>query len=255
MVEQSLKILLVYDDLETRNQIEETLRISDIEKFRLESVPSQVIIQGDSVLNYHDVCIVESVGQRASQLILTLKAVLDCPIVAVTWDSGSEVLNALHCGAYDCLIRNHLTPAKLEESICAVLDKARNLDQLGQYERWYLGLVENSSDLIFTQDLTGIFTSINRVVETLTGHQQDEVVGMHLRQIVAPEYAEVVWSSHLGMLEDRRPIRRELSILSKSRQRIPVQMSNHLVYKHGAPVGVQGVMRARLQVVSLRAAM
>jgi PAS domain S-box-containing protein len=255
MVEQSLKILVVYDDLETRNQIEETLRTSDIDEFRLESVSSQVIIQGDSVRNCHDVCIVESVGQRASQLIKSLKALLDCPIVAVTWDSGTEVLNALHCGASDCLIRNHLTPAKLEESICAVLDTARNLDELGKYERYYLGLVENSSDLIFTQELNGIFSSINRVIETLTGHRQDEVIGMHIRQLVAPEYVDVVWSSHLGILEDRRPIKHDLSLLSKSRQRIPVQMSRHLVYRHGAPVGLQGVMRARFQVVSLRAAM
>ena len=254
MLDHSLRILLVYDSNDSRSYLEQILTSSDIEEFRLECVPAQRIIQGDSTQRTHDVCIVESIGERATQLILSLKATLNCPILVLTWNSGSEVLNALHCGASDCLIRNELTAAKLEEAIIAVVDQARTLETLSRYERWYLSLVENSSDLIFTQDLEGNFSSINPAVEKLTGYSQDEIVGMNFRQIVAPEYTDLVWKSILRMLEDRRPSNRELAIVSKNWRRIPVRMSTHLVYEFGNPIGLQGVMRAQGRRVLLRAA-
>jgi PAS domain S-box-containing protein len=254
MAETGLKILFVYDTDDSRCHLEEILRTSDIDEFRLECVPSHLIVQGDAINLAHDVCIVESVGFRATQLILTLKGVLSCPIIVLTWDSGEEVLNALRSGAADCLIRNHLTPAKVEESILAAIEQARRLDTLSRYERWYLSLMENSPDLIFTQDLDGRIESINPAVEAITGYSQDEIIGMNIRQLVAAEYQELVKSRYEQMLADHRPTSREVVIVAKNRQRIPVQMSSHLIYKHGAPVGIQGMMRAHHNVVSLRAA-
>jgi hypothetical protein len=158
MLDQSLKVLLVYDSPDSRIQIEEVLNNSDIDEFRLECIPSELIIQGGSYNHVPDVCLVESIGQRATQLIMTLKTTLHCPIIVITWNSGDEVLNALHCGATDCLIRNQLTAPRLEEAIFAAVEQARTLANLGKYERWYLSLLENTSDLIFTQDLEGNFS-------------------------------------------------------------------------------------------------
>ncbi|HEY6802191.1 MAG TPA: PAS domain S-box protein [Pyrinomonadaceae bacterium] len=253
MVESGLKILLVYDNDESRRQLEEILRTSDIEEFRLESVPAYLIMQDGALNSIQDVCIIESVGCRAIQLIQGLKALLSCPIIVLSWDSGSEVLSALRAGATDCIIRNHLTPAVLEESIFSSIDQAQHRNALDQYERWYLSLVENSEDLIFTQDLSGTFSSINRMVERLTGYTQDEVIGMNIKQLVAPEYQELMRERYQQMLADHRPCSRELVIVSKHWQRIQVQMSSHLVYKHGSPVGIQGTMRVHHNVVSLRA--
>ena len=253
MADASLKILLVYDNDESRCHIEEILRTSDIDEFRLESVPVQLIAEGEAINLNHDVCIVESIGMQVTQLLLTLKAGLSCPIIVLTWDSGTEVLNALRAGAADCLIRNKLNSAQLEESIFAAIDRARHIDLLSQYECRYLSLVENSSDLIFTQDLQGTFTSINRAVESITGYTQDEVIGMNIRQLVAPEYQELVRRRQEQMLADHRICDRELVLVSKNWQRITVQMSSHLIYKHGTPVGVQGTMRAQAKFVSLRA--
>ena len=254
MSEPSLKVLLVYDSPDSKNQVEQVLNSSDIDEFRLECVPSELIIQDGSHKLVPDVCLVESIGQRAAQLITTLKATLQCPIIVITWNSADEVLNALHCGATDCLIRNQLTAPRLKEALFAAVEQARTLANLGQYERWYLSLLENTSDLIFTQDLEGNFSSINRAVEELTGYTQDEILGMNFRQIVAPEYAELVWKSTVRMLEDRRPSSRDLAIISKTWRRIPVRMSSHLVYELGKPIGVQGIMRAQGRTVLLRAA-
>ena len=252
MRNQRLSVLLVYDNIDSKSVIEEILRTSDIEQFRLECIPSHLIITGVRHTP-HDVCLVESVGSQTTHLIQTLKATLNCPIIVLTWDSGSEVLNALHCGADDCLIRNKLTPAALEESICSVVDRARALDELAQYQRWYMGLVENSSDLIFTSDLNGNFTFINHAVEKLTGYLQSEVLGMHFQQIFAPEESELAWSWIAKMLEDRKPMVREVALLSKNWRRVNARMTTHLIYRHGAPIGFQGVIRTQGSMVSLRA--
>ena len=254
MTVSRLKILLVFDNDDSRSHVEEILRTSDIDEFRLESVPVQLIAQGEAINLDHDVCILESVGFRATQLIQTLKAALSCPIIVMTWDSGTEVLSALRAGAADCLIRNKVSSAQLEEAICSAIEQSRHLDRLGQYERWYLSLVENSKDLIFTQDLHGTFTSINKALESITGYTQDELIGMNIRQLVAPEYQEVIKRRYEEMLADHRICARELVIVSKNWQRIQVQMSSHLIYKHGTPVGVQGLMRVEHKVVSLRVA-
>lgn len=252
MKSQSLNVLLVYDNIDSKNFIEEVLRTSDIEQFSLECIPAQLVLKGVQHTR-HDVCLVESLGSLATELILTLKATLNCPIIFVTWDSGTEVLNALHAGASDCLIRNKLTPATLEESICSVVDRARALDELGQYERWYLSLVENSSDLIFTCDLEGTFSFINHAFEKVTGYSQSDVMGMNFRQVFTPEEAELVWSWIAKMLEDRKPVIREVTLLSKNWRRVTVRMTTHLIYRHGAPIGFQGVIRAQGSTVSLRA--
>jgi PAS domain S-box-containing protein len=253
MAETGLNILIVYDNDESRCQLEEILHTSDIETFRLESVPAHLVMQETALNSNHDICIIESVGLCATQLIQALKVVLNCPIIVLTWDSGSEVLQALRAGATDCIIRNHLTPAALEQSIFSSIDQAQHRNALDQYERWYLGLVENSEDLIFTQDLNGTFNSINRMVERLTGYTQDEVIGMNIRQLVAPEYQELMRQRYQQMFADHRPCNRELVIVSKHWQRVQVQITSHLIYKHGSPVGIQGTMRVHHNVVSLRA--
>ena len=239
--EPDLRILLVYESLDIPDEIEKTLLNSNFENFHFECL--SVPLNSGGTPGKHDICLLESTGDSAIQHLLRLKALLNCPILVLTRDSGTEVLNALRYGAADCLIRGRLNPAELEESICVAVENARVLQSLDQYERWYLSLIEHSNDLIFTQDLEGNISSISQVVQKLTGFTPDEMVGMNFRQFIAPEYSDLLWKNMIRMLEDRQPSTIELAIVSKNRNRIRVRMTAHLVYRHGAPTGIQGVMR------------
>src|SRR5215467_6914140 len=52
----------------------------------------------------------------------------------------------------------------------------------------YAELFENANDVIFTHDLTGTLTSINKAGEALTGYTRDEALGCNLVTLIAPEH-------------------------------------------------------------------
>src|SRR5713226_4979169 len=51
-------------------------------------------------------------------------------------------------------------------------------------EKRYRLLFENANDIVFTTDLDGVFTSINRAGEELTGLRRDEAAGLTFASIV-----------------------------------------------------------------------
>jgi PAS domain S-box-containing protein len=253
MATQGLKILLVHDNSDSRRQIQQVLCATDIDHFDLECIDTQLIIQNGPGQKHYDLCLIDSINEKVTLLLRSLRVGFNCSIIMLTSDSGSEVLNALHNGASDCLIREQLTPASLEESICAVVQRARASDVSDEYERWYLGLVENSLDLIYTQDLEGNYCSINKVGERLTGYTREEILRMNFRQLIAPEYLDLVWRGFIRMLEDRKTKCHEVAIVTKKGDRVSLRMANHLIYRDGTPIGVQGVASVQDLSISFRA--
>src|SRR5207302_7427597 len=58
-------------------------------------------------------------------------------------------------------------------------------------ERRYRELFENANDVVFTTDLAGKFTSVNRTGENLTGYGRDELASMNFSALVAPEQVPI----------------------------------------------------------------
>jgi hypothetical protein len=107
--EPDLRILLVYESIDIRNEIEKTLHNSNFENFHLECLSVQLGCEGTP--GKHDICLLESTGDGAIQYLLRLKALLNCPILLLTRDSGTEI-PMLRYGAADCLIRGRLNAAE-----------------------------------------------------------------------------------------------------------------------------------------------
>lgn len=110
-------------------------------------------------------------------------------------------------------------------------------------EKRYRELFENANDIVFTTDLAGNFTSVNRAGEQLSGYRRDETPTMTFAQVVAPEYLELAGQMLRRKLEGRGPTTYELEIVTKSGQRVPLELSSRLIYRDGQPVGVQGIAR------------
>src|SRR5690349_1163194 len=55
-------------------------------------------------------------------------------------------------------------------------------------EERYRELFENANDIIYTHDLAGNFTSLNRSGELLTGYSREEAATMNVADVIAPEY-------------------------------------------------------------------
>jgi PAS domain S-box-containing protein len=111
-------------------------------------------------------------------------------------------------------------------------------------EARYRELVENAHDIIFTVDLDGNFTSINRAGERLSGYERHEALAMKFMTIVAPECVEVACRAReLKLQGDKEVTQYELDMVTKDGHRIPLEVNTRLIYQDGKPVGVQGVAR------------
>ncbi|HXG67215.1 MAG TPA: PAS domain S-box protein [Blastocatellia bacterium] len=108
----------------------------------------------------------------------------------------------------------------------------------------YRELFENANDLIYTHDLQGRFTSVNRTVERVTGYSRDEIIGRGYEQFIPPEYRSVAAENTLKKLHgEAESTTYEVELIAKDGRRIPVEVSSRLIYEGGQPVGVQGIAR------------
>ncbi len=119
-------------------------------------------------------------------------------------------------------------------------------------EARYRELVENASDVIFTLDMHGRFTSLNRAGRMLSGYTESEALGAAIDDVVAPEYARAARLFRRRRFADGRG-RYTVEIVTRTGERVPLEVSTRLVFENGLPVGVQGIARdmtARVQAES-----
>jgi PAS domain S-box-containing protein len=240
----SLKILLVGDHGRGLESIQRLLGETDLGRCDLDAVLPGETITKNCWRNRYDVCIIDS-ATNAMDLISEARGLgFSRPIIVLTSNAAAEVLQAMRAGALDCLVRDDLTAAKLEESICSVIARARRLEDQERYERCFLALVENASEIIYTLDLKGHYTFINRAGEELTGYSQEEILGLNISQLFTPKCVTGIWRTILRMLNDHRPSSYDAIMVRKNGKQLPISVIAHLLYKDGIPIGVQAIARA-----------
>ncbi len=110
-------------------------------------------------------------------------------------------------------------------------------------EERYRELFENANDVVFTINLEGKFTSINRAGERIGGYGRDETSPKSFYEVAAPEYHKLLREIAERKLTGERSTTYELEILTKDRRRVPLEVSTRLIYKDGKPVGIHGIAR------------
>jgi PAS domain S-box-containing protein len=110
-------------------------------------------------------------------------------------------------------------------------------------EERYRELFENANDIIYTHDLAGNFTSLNRTGELLTGYSREEAAAMNVADVIAPEYLSLARDMMAQKSAENVATVYELDIISKDGQRVHLEVSTRLIYRDGKPVGVQGIGR------------
>lgn len=114
---------------------------------------------------------------------------------------------------------------------------------LGASEERYRHLFENTSDIIFTLDLSGNLISGNRRAEELTGYRIGEDFPLTLAGILAPECSPL--ARQIVEEQRKRPSHRayEAEILTKDGRRLMVEVRTRLIYEDERPVGIHGIVR------------
>ena len=154
-------------------------------------------------------------------------------------DAGME---GLHAGADDYLdlpFRNE----ELLVKVARLVERHRTSAALRESEERYRELFENANDIIYTHDLQGNFTSLNRSGERITGYTREETMKMNVADVIAPEYLNLARAMIAQKASQKVSTVYEIDIISKQGRRIRLEVSTRLIYREGRPVGVQGIAR------------
>ena len=114
---------------------------------------------------------------------------------------------------------------------------------VSENEAHYWELFENASDFVYTLDIHGHFTAVNKTGERLLGYARDELVCMKLADIMPPESLTYSRQMHITKEAGAAWATYEVEVITKDNHRVPLEVSTRLLYRGSKPVGLQGIAR------------
>jgi PAS domain S-box-containing protein len=122
-------------------------------------------------------------------------------------------------------------------------DRERAEEALRESEERYRELIENANDIIYTLDLNGNMTSVNKAAELITGYAPEELLSMNMDQLLSPDAMTSSRQMLQRKLAGEPRTNYEVEARSKSGRLVTLEISSRLVTKDGEPLAVQGVAR------------
>jgi PAS domain S-box-containing protein len=124
-----------------------------------------------------------------------------------------------------------------------ITERKQAEQELRKSEERYRDLVENARDVIYTTDLEGTYTSVNKAGEQLLGYTREEALKLSPADVIAPEYLAKARQMLARKLAGESETVYELEAVRKDGRRVTIELNTRLVYRDNVPVGVQGIGR------------
>jgi PAS domain S-box-containing protein len=114
---------------------------------------------------------------------------------------------------------------------------------LKESEERYRDLVENANDIVYTLDLKGNLTSINKAAEVITGYTREALLNTNLAEFLTPESVEANRKMLERKLAGEERTSYEMDIRAVDGRILTLEISSKLVFKDGQPMAIQGIAR------------
>jgi two-component system cell cycle sensor histidine kinase/response regulator CckA len=166
------------------------------------------------------------------------------PILALI--SGQEDAlgsQALEAGAAEFLVKETLSRELLQKALKYAVQRTRAEIALQQSEQRFHELFENAKDILFTLDLEGNVTSLNKSAEEVMGWTRNEALHINIKSLVAPEHLNLCSQMMQRVLNEEPLHHFEITMLRKDGRKVLLQTSARLIYSNGEKQGIQGMAR------------
>ncbi len=115
--------------------------------------------------------------------------------------------------------------------------------ELQESHKKYRHLVDNITDGVYQIDTKGNFTYVNKVIEERSGIPAEKFVGLNFRDVVIPEYHEIVGTNLARFWAGEQVPPFELAYRTATGQTVTVETNVRPIYDGNTITGVQGISR------------
>jgi len=125
-----------------------------------------------------------------------------------------------------------------------ITERKKAEEALQESEERYRNLFENASDILFTIDRWGRFTSGNKKGEEISGYKREELIGKPFKKIVPLKYLpNLMKLVEKGFKGETEHAQIEIEIKNRKGQLIPLEITGRPIWKDGKVIAIQGVAR------------
>jgi PAS domain S-box-containing protein len=249
-------VLAVFRDVTEKKQAREALRKAEKRLRTVVGCASLILFATDK-----NGIFTLSEGEGLKSLSLTPGELVGQSVFEVYADSpqvGENIRRALKGEAFtaavmvrDLVFEVRYSPLTDEqENVLGVIGVATDITEnrraensIRESEERYRELFENANDIIYTHDLMGNFTSLNRSGERITGYSREEATRLNVSDVIAPEYLSLARDMIAQKTSQGVSTVYEIDIISKQGHRVRLEVSTRLIFSDGKPIGVQGIAR------------
>lgn len=198
-----------------------------------------------SLLQLTGVCFLEFDSYPGTQrLRLLLRGPEDVVVLkSANWWKAAHtlwVLGGMGAGTAAVLRWAALLRRRVQEQTAVIREQLAHRATL---EERYRELFEDASDLVYTHDLEGNYTSVNKACECTLAYSREEFLALNGFRVVAPESRELSRAMFAHKLSSGGQTTCELDYVAKDGHRVNMEVSTRLILENGRAAGVHGVAR------------
>ena len=245
-MESQYKILLVKEGSANEQNVAGFLRHAEACTFEVHEIDASKLAAMPSVSRRWDAVIWDLSHSNNADLgiLKDFCARNFMPLIGLVADGqtrlGKELLTL---GAAEYFPVGMIGKDLLQRAVRYAIESHRARVSLGQFEQRFNDLFENTSDILFTLDLQGRVTSVNKAAENIFGWSRSDAMQMNIKSLVAPEFVSVCTEMMGRILKEEPPQHFEIGLIDKQGRKIVLEVSARLIRLDGKKAGIQGIAR------------